>query len=720
MKKRLVTSALPYVNNIPHLGNLIQVLSADVFARFCRQYGYETMYVCGTDEYGTATETKALAEGMSPKELCDKYHIIHRDIYKWFNVNFDNFGRTSTEKQTEIVQALFNDVDKAGFINEKILEQLFCEQCDRYLADRYVHGTCPHCGSDNARGDQCEDCGKLLEPTELENPKCGVCASTPVLKSTKHLFMDLPGILPLLEKWMDVASDRGFWAKNAIQMTKSWIRDGLKERCITRDLKWGIPVPKKGYEDKVFYVWFDAPIGYVSITANHTDKWKEWWQNPDEVELYQFIGKDNIPFHTVIFPSTQLVSDEKWTMLHHMSSSEYLNYENGKFSKSKGVGVFGNDCQDTGIPADVWRFYIFYNRPEKSDTQFLWKDFEEKVNSELIGNLANLVNRTLTFANRFYEGKVPEAEVDVQFWNDVKDRETTITEKLNRAELRDAFKEIFLLSSLGNKAFQAGEPWRTRTEDPAAAASLLKSLIYLVRDLAVLVHPYIPETAEKIVSFLEGADLSWESLSTLEGITGINKAEILFKKLEEKQIDELRERFAGSQEERAAAAEEATLENQFNKDIQLVVGKIVQIERHPEAEKLYIEKIDCGEIEPRTIVSGIVPYYKEEELLGQNVVVVANLKPTKLRGIKSLGMILAAEDKEGNVEVVFPGNAEPGTPVVLAGDDRETREYTRLKASRFFEIPLRAEDHVVKTGDTALTINGKELKTSAIKNGEVG
>jgi len=719
MKKRLVTSALPYVNNIPHLGNLIQVLSADVFARYCRQYGYETMYVCGTDEYGTATETKALAEGVTPRELCDKFHVIHRDIYKWFNIDFDHFGRTSTEKQTEIVQGLFKSIDDAGFIREQTLEQLYCSSCDRFLSDRYVHGTCPHCGSENARGDQCEDCGKLLEQIELENPKCGVCGSTPEIKSTKHLFIDLPAILPKLESWMDEASERGFWARNAVQMTKSWIRDGLKERSITRDLKWGIPVRKEGFEDKVFYVWFDAPIGYISITANLTDNWKDWWQNPEEVELYQFIGKDNIPFHTVIFPSTLLGSGEPWTMLHHMSSSEYLNYENAKFSKSKGIGVFGNDCQDTGIPADVWRFYIFYNRPEKSDTQFLWKDFEEKVNSELIGNLANLVNRTLTFANRFYDGQVPEAEVDAEFWKEVKGKEELISAKLDRAELRDAFREIFLLSSMGNRAFQAGEPWRTRTEDPAAAASLLKSLIYLVRDLAILTHPYIPETSEKIISFLEGADLSWSSLAKIEGISGINKPEILFTKLEEKIIDELRERFAGTQDERAAAADES-LESQFKNEIQLVVGKIIEIERHPEAEKLYVEKIDCGEGEPRTIVSGLVPYYSEEELLGKNVVVVANLKPTKLRGIKSMGMILAAEDKEENVEVIFPEEAEAGTPVILADDKRENPEYKKLKASRFFEIPLRTEDNIVKTGETALTYNGKELKTVKVTNGEVG
>jgi methionyl-tRNA synthetase len=252
MKKRLITSALPYVNNIPHLGNLIQVLSADVFARFCRQYGYETLYVCGTDEYGTATETRAIQEGVTPKELCDHYNKIHTDIYDWFNIAFDEWGRTSTPEQTEIVQHIFNECDRAGFIREQEIEQLFCESCDRFLADRYVHGECPHCGYEHARGDQCEDCGKLLDPTDLVNPRCGTCSAEPHLKSTRHLYIDLPRALPKLQKWMDKASVDGFWAKNALKMTESWIRDGLKERCITRDLKWGIPVPKEGYEGKVF------------------------------------------------------------------------------------------------------------------------------------------------------------------------------------------------------------------------------------------------------------------------------------------------------------------------------------------------------------------------------------------------------------------------------------------------------------------------------------
>ncbi len=721
-KRRLVTSALPYVNNIPHLGNLIQVLSADVFARFCRERGYETLYVCGTDEYGTATETRALQENVSPRELCDRYHVIHRDIYEWFNIAFDKFGRTSDPKQTEIVQAIFKEVDEAGYIREDEIEQLYCSHCDRFLADRYVHGTCPHCGYEDARGDQCENCGKLLDPTELVKPACGVCGNTPAARSTKHLYLNLPAILPKLEAWMEEASEKGFWARNAVQMTKSWIRDGLKERCITRDLKWGIPVPKEGYEDKVFYVWFDAPIGYISITATHTDEWEYWWKRPEEVELFQFIGKDNIPFHTVIFPSTQLATKDDWTMLHHMSSSEYLNYESGKFSKSKGLGVFGTDAKDTGIPADVWRFYIFYNRPEKSDTSFIWKDFQEKVNGELIGNLANLVNRTLSFLNRFYDGKVPSGAVDEQMRSEIIRREESITGHLERAELRDALREIFALSSYGNKAFQEGEPWAKRKSDPAAAESLLGQLAYLIRDLGVLIEPYMPETSDRILSFLDARESSWDDLQRYEGLSTLKDPEILFEKLEDERIEELRTRYAGTQDERKKQ-EEDSMEKQFNETVDLRVAKITSIERHPEADKLYIEQLDLGDGEERQIVSGLVPFYTEEELVGQNIIVVYNLKPAKLRGVKSQGMLLAAsaKDDEGNeaVEVLFAPWAQPGDRVTVAGLE-QVEEKKRIKIDTFFEVPLKAADHAVLVGDSALEASGQPLKTSKISNGEIG
>ena len=726
-KKRLITSALPYVNNIPHLGNLIQVLSADVFARFCRNQGYETLYVCGTDEYGTATETRALQEGVSPRELCDRYHAIHTDIYDWFEIAFDKFGRTSTPEQTAIVQDIFNKVDAAGYIREAEIEQLFCKACDRFLADRYVHGTCPHCGYEDARGDQCEHCGKLLDPTELKEPSCGVCGNEPEIKSTKHLYLDLPKVLPKLESWIDTASVDGFWAKNAIQMTKSWIRDGLKERCITRDLKWGIPVPKEGYENKVFYVWFDAPIGYISITATHTSDWERWWKNPDEVDLFQFIGKDNIPFHTVIFPSSLLASGDDWTMLHHMSSSEYLNYEGGKFSKSKGLGVFGTDARDTGIPADVWRFYIFYNRPRKSDSMFIWKDFQERVNGELIGNLANLVNRTLTFVSRFFDNNISgDTPLMQELIDEIGTREKTIIDHLERAELKDGLREIFALSSYGNRMFQAGEPWKTRNSDPIGTAGLLRTLLYLIRDLGILIEPYMPQTSRRILGFLGVEQTSWMILGDFSLPLELSTSEILFEKLEDEHIERLRERFAGTQEERKMKENQNAL--QFNQNIDLRVGRIISIERHPEADKLYVEQLDMGNGEVRQIVSGLVPFYDEEELLGRQIIVVYNLKPAKLRGTKSEGMLLAASCGERGsgqeiVEVLFVDEARPGDRVAIAGIPIPADPPSRIKVDDFFKIPITVKDNGVEVEGASLSVSGLEMgaiRTKRVKDGTVG
>ncbi|MFQ3620038.1 MAG: methionine--tRNA ligase [Spirochaetales bacterium] len=730
-KKRLITSALPYVNNIPHLGNLIQVLSADVFARYCRLAGYNTLYICGTDEYGTATETRALEEGITPKELCDRYYAIHNSIYEWFNISFDKFGRTSTPEHTTITQEIFLELDRNGYITEHSLAQLFCSSCERFLADRYVRGTCPHCGYAEARGDQCESCGKLLEPTELVQPKCGVCGATPQLKETKHLYIDLPAIRPRLEEWIKEASVKGFWARNAIKMTEAWIRDGLKERAITRDLKWGIPVPKKGYENKVFYVWFDAPIGYISITASYTKDWKDWWKSPEHTELFQFIGKDNIPFHTVIFPSSLIGSGESWTLLHHMSSTEYLNYESGKFSKSKGIGVFGTDAKDTGIPADVWRFYIYYNRPETSDYLFTWKDFQEKVNSELIGNLGNLVNRTLTFLHRYYSGKVPEGPNGRErdpFWEEVRKQEKDILAKFEKVELREAFRAILALASFGNKAFQDGEPWKRRTEDPEGTGVLLQNLLYLIRDLSILLYPYLPTTAEKIASFLGVTIESFEALGVLSGIHRVKVPEILFNRLEDSQIEELRNRFAGSQKDREQKEKKAQQEpkqeiKRFCSSVNLIVGKITHIQRHPQAEKLYIERVNTG-TEELQIVSGLVPYYQQEELLGKHIVLVRNLKPAKLRGEMSNGMLLAAET-EGIVEVLFIEGVPPGTRVLPEGvvlealplEDRwPMRE---LSIDEFFSFPLQVVNHTVILETVPLLAGGKELRTNKVSNGKV-
>ena len=773
MNRRLITSALPYVNNIPHLGNLIQMLSGDVFARFCRSRGYETLYICGTDEYGTATETRAIEMKKTPRELCDYYYNEHTKIYDWFHINFDKFGRTSNDECTEITQELFKDLDKNGYIKEHTNKQLFCPHCNMFLADRYVHGTCPKCGSEKARGDQCDECGSLLDPTELKNPKCATCGNTPEVRETKHLYIDLPSISKHLDSWMNKASVDGKWSDNAINITKAWIRDGLNERAITRDLKWGIPVPKEGYENKVFYVWFNAPIGYISITkqlANELVKagkasfdWKSWWL-PEEseeakgkapVDLFQFIGKDNIPFHTVIFPCTLLGSSHNWTKLYHMSSTEYLNYESGKFSKSRGVGVFGTDAIETGIKADAWRFYIFYNRPEKQDYQFTWKEFREKYNGELLGNLGNLVNRTLLFVNKYYEGKIPDAPVDEEMWAKVRDLEAKITENLEWANLRDAFHQIFEISDIANKAFQDGEPWKTRNENPEAAAKLIHNLCYVIKDLMIMAHPYIPQYAEQILSYLGkqisepcygeapvAGGLNWSDLGKTEGLDKVGETAVFFTPLDQKTADAFREKFSGSQAERKEKAEgkqkkekkqekkaepavlpEAEQPAHFAKNIQLKVAKIVKVDRNPDSDKLYVEHLDDGSGTDRVIQSGLVPYLKEEDLLGKHVIIADNLAPRKMRGIESRGMLLAADYNDENgkecVELITAPWAEPGTKVVLDGDEVNAEKPAEIQADVFFQIEIKVCNKTVQIGGKNLTAAGKPLSTEKTVNGPV-
>lgn len=768
MNRRLITSALPYVNNIPHLGNLIQMLSGDVFARFCRNKGYDTLYICGTDEYGTATETKAIEEKKTPRELCDYYYQEHTKIYDWFHINFDKFGRTSNEQCTEITQALFNDLDKAGYIKEHVNKQLFCQKCNMYLADRYVDGTCPKCGSTKARGDQCDDCGSLLDPIDLKDPKCHTCGSTPEVRETKHLYIDLPNLSKNLDAWMAKTSVEGKWSDNAINITKAWIRDGLNERAITRDLKWGIPVPKAGYEDKVFYVWFNAPIGYMSITKQLADElkaegkntfdWKSWW-NPSEseeakgkehVELFQFIGKDNIPFHTVIFPSTLLGSPHDWTKLFHMSSTEYMNYEDGKFSKSRGVGVFGTDAIETGIPADAWRFYIFYNRPEKQDFQFTWKDFMEKMNSELIGNLGNLVNRTLLFVNRYFEGKIPDAPVDEELWAQVRDLEAKITENLEWANLKDAFRQCFEISDICNKKFQAAEPWKTRESDPAACAKLIHNLCYVIKDLMIMMNPYMPQYTQIVMGYLgksiketqvgketkEGLD--WSDLGNTTGLDKVGPTEVYFKPLDQKTMLAFREKFGGQKSAKVENKEEKKAKKSkseptvlpvdkqadfFNANIELTVAKILKVENNPEGEKLYIETLDDGSGTERIIQSGLRMYLKPEELLGKNIIVVSNLAPRTMRGVESRGMLLAGDYKDGDkdcVEVLDVSWAKPGTKVVLEGSDVNSTKKAEITGDDFFSVQIHAVNGTVEIAGKKLLACGKPITTTKALNSEIG
>ncbi|KAG6163373.1 putative methionine--tRNA ligase, cytoplasmic protein rar1 [Claviceps purpurea] len=563
-KNILITSALPYVNNVPHLGNVVgSVLSADVFSRFSKLRNRPTLYICGTDEYGTATETKALETGQTPQQLCDEFHKKHKEVYDWFEIGFDYFGRTTTEKQTEIVQDIFLKLHKNGLLEERTTTQPYCEKHDGYLADRFVEGTCPKCGYDDARGDQCDKCGGLLDPFELINPRCKVDGAQPVPRDTKHIFLKLNELQPSIEEWFEDAHKKYGWPANGTAITKSWLTKGLEGRSITRDLKWGVPIPLPGYEKKVIYVWFDACIGYPSITANYTDEWEKWWKNPEDVSLYQFMGKDNVPFHTVIFPGSEIGTGEKWTMLNHLSTTEYLNYENGKFSKSRGVGVFGNQVRDIGISPSVWRYYLLSNRPETADTQFEWQAFVLSNNSELLANFGNFVNRIVKFVNAKCDSTVPD--FSASYTDDTFDfpawiaRVNTLlaeyVDELEKVHIRAGVRKLMEISTEGNALLQYRLDNANLVEHPERTNTVIGLALNLCHLLASLASPYMPSTSESICKQLNTSLAHIPDVWTPEVLKSghkIGKAAYLFTRIDDKKVTEWKAQFGGSAESRAA------------------------------------------------------------------------------------------------------------------------------------------------------------------------
>ncbi|KAF2732433.1 methionyl-tRNA synthetase [Polyplosphaeria fusca] len=566
----LITSALPYVNNVPHLGNIIgSVLSADVFARYSRARGYNTLYICGTDEYGTATETKAIEENVTPEELCAKYNKLHKEIYDWFDISFDHFGRTPTKEHTEIAQDIFTKLNKNGYLEEKTTTQPYCTVHKKFLADRFVEGTCPLCGYEDARGDQCDKCGHLLDPLDLINPKCKLDGATPEPRETKHMYLCLDKLQPLEEEWFKKSSQEGKWSSNGIHITSSWLKEGLHPRGITRDLKWGTAVPLEGYDDKVMYVWFDACIGYVSITATYTDEWERWWRNPENVSLYQFMGKDNTPFHTVVFPSSQIGTKDRWTMLNTISTTEYLNYEKGKFSKSRGIGVFGNNAKDTGIPPDVWRYYLLSHRPEAGDSEFEWDGFIAANNNELLKNLGNFVNRVIKFVNsKVYDSKVPDYTKHTDpYYEEHKKKVNELLkryiEESEEVKIKAALSTALHVSSLGNLLLQDNKlDNKLATEDPDRCAAVVGLALSHIHLLASLIQPYMPATTASILQQLDLPFFTipddWQAKSIPVGHT-LGKAAYLFSQIKPEKEQEWRELFGGDEarkakEEKAAKA----------------------------------------------------------------------------------------------------------------------------------------------------------------------
>lgn len=516
---------------------------------------------------------------MTPRELCDKYNKIHAEIYEWFEIGFDYFGRTSTGQQKEITQDIFRKLYKNGHFIERISRQPYCEKHKAFLADRFIEGTCPKCGYDDARGDQCDACGSVdYEALDLKNARCKVDPDvTPVVRETKHIHLLLDKLQPKIEAWFEKASSDSAWSRNGKIITESWLKQGLRDRGITRDLTWGTPVPldvftdekdKEVFKSKVFYVWFDACIGYVSITANYTERWEQWWKDPENVQLYQFMGKDNVPFHTVIFPGSQMGTEENWTMLNHLSTTEYLNYENGKFSKSRGVGVFGNNARDTGVPADVWRYYLLKNRPETGDTQFEWKYFIESNNSELLAKLGNFVNRVIKLVNsKIYSSNIPDYTAmhsNPMFdkaKQEVNQHLKQYTEDLESVNLKAGLQSAMHIAQAGNNFLQSnGFDNKLAANEPEKAAAVTGIAINLIYLCASVFAPYLPATSKSILEQLQAPFLHIPDHWTGDDIKPgheIGQAKYLFSQIDPKKEDEWRAMFGGTQAERLKKDEEA-------------------------------------------------------------------------------------------------------------------------------------------------------------------
>lgn len=509
MSKILITSALPYVNGVPHLGHLVGcLLPSDVYARYMRMMGHEVLYVCGTDEHGTPSEVGAAKEGMDVADYCLKYHNRHKEAYDAFNLSFDYFGRTSSEQNREITYHIFEQLDKNGLIEEESIKQIFSIDDNRFLPDRYVTGTCPHCGYDKARGDQCENCTKVLDPTELINPRSTISGSTNLeVRETKHLFLNLPKLEKQLAEW--VKSKEPFWPDVAYSIAQKWLKEGLRPRCITRDLKWGFPVPKKGFEDKVFYVWFDAPIGYLGITKQWADEkpgernWKDWWLDAKDVYYVQFMGKDNVPFHSISFPATLLGTGENWTKVDYLKGMSYLTFEGGKFSKSEQRGVFAEDAVKE-FPADYWRYWLISNAPEASDSSFTFDLFAGVVNKDLNGVLGNFVSRVMKMTASKIGAEVPAGgemtEVEEKLIADLQEKADNYCKYMEGLEFKKAMNELRAIWADGNNYISVTEPWTVIKTDPARAAAILRVCLNLIRIYALLSAPVMPETSAKILA----------------------------------------------------------------------------------------------------------------------------------------------------------------------------------------------------------------------------
>jgi len=668
-----ITAALPYTNGPIHIGHLAGVyVPADIYARFLRMQGKDVAFVCGSDEHGVAIPMKAKKEGVSPQELIDKYHGIIKQSFVDFGVTFDNYSRTSSKIHHETASEFFKKLYADGKFIEETTEQLYDEEANQFLADRFVTGTCPKCGNPEAYGDQCESCGSSLNATDLINPKSAITGAVPTMKATKHWFLPLDQYEDFLREWI-LKGHKKDWKTNVYGQVKSWVDEGLRARAVTRDLEWGIPVPVDGAEGKVLYVWFDAPIGYISSTkewaAREGKNWEDYWKNED-TKMVHFIGKDNIVFHCIIFPS-MLKAEGSYILPENVPANEFLNLEGKKLSTSKNWAVWLHEyLEDFPNQQDVLRYTLTANAPETKDNDFTWKDFQARNNNELVAIFGNFINRAVVLTDKYYEGVVPAAgaftEVDEQTLAAVKAYPAVIASSIERYRFREAQGELMNLARLGNKYLADEEPWKVVKTDPERVKTVMFVALQISAALATLSEPFLPFTSDKLKGILklsseEGA-LKWEDVSIKDTLISaghtIGKAELLFSKIEDEQIqqqlDKLESTKAANEAENKKAEpqkEESTFEDFTKMDLR--VGTIVEASKMPKADKLLVLKVDTG-MDVRTIVSGIAKSFKAEDIIGKKVTVLVNLAPRKLRGVESQGMILMTENAEGKLVFLNP------------------------------------------------------------------
>lgn len=672
-KRYTITAALPYTNGAIHIGHLAGVyVPADIYARYLRLIGKDVIFICGSDEHGVPITIKAKKEGVTPQDIVDKYHAIIKTSFEDFGISFDNYSRTSAKVHHKTAQEFFKTLyDKGEFI-EEITEQLYDEEADQFLADRFVTGTCPKCGNEEAYGDQCEKCGSSLNATDLINPKSAISGNVPTLKETKHWFLPLDKHEAFLREWI-LEGHKKDWKSNVYGQVKSWIDDGLRPRAVTRDLDWGIPVPLEGAEGKVLYVWFDAPIGYISSTKEWAQRvgkdWEPYWKDKD-TKLVHFIGKDNIVFHCIIFPA-MLKAEGSYILPDNVPANEFLNLEGNKLSTSKNWAVWLPEyLEDFPNQQDVLRYALTANAPETKDNDFTWKDFQARNNNELVAIFGNFINRVVVLTDKYYGGVAPEpsefSAVDEETLAAVKAYPDVIASSIERYRFREASQELINLARLGNKYLADEEPWKLVKTDEARTKTIMFVALQIASALATLSEPFLPFTANKLKTILNitsGDDEnSWTDISSKNVLlpTGhkIGKAELLFSKIEDEtiqgQLDKLiASKLANEAANKKVEPQKETISFEDFSKLDIRVGTILEAEKMPKANKLLVLKIDTG-IDVRTIVSGIAESFNAEEIIGKRVTVLVNLAPRTLRGVESQGMILMTESEDGKLVFVNP------------------------------------------------------------------